>query len=179
MDRDTRDLVIRELAALGWTQKRIAAEIGCSPSMAGVVLRNERPRQQRDCAMCGRPIPSSRRADAKTCSSKCMHRRNNTRPARPEQVEAWRAEHDQELRTYDALKQAGRRVKTLDHATRHRREWTGPDLEMAARDDMTMMEIALRLGRTYRAVVKMREKLRDGRKTRLAETAEPAQQEVA
>ena len=37
---------------------------------------------------------------------------------------------------------------------------TGPELEIAARDDMTVMQSALTLGRTYSAIVRVRYRIR-------------------
>lgn len=41
----------------------------------------------------------------------------------------------------------------------HYRRWTAPELETAARLDLTTREIALKLGRTHRSVVSMRVRL--------------------
>jgi hypothetical protein len=43
-------------------------------------------------------------------------------------------------------------AETASAARRHGRVWTGPELEIAARDDLSNKEIALMLGRTYAAV---------------------------
>lgn len=49
------------------------------------------------------------------------------------------------------------------------KQWTGPELEVAARDDLTTLEVAKLLGRTYSGVKGMRAKLlRDPRKQALA-----------
>lgn len=51
------------------------------------------------------------------------------------------------------------------------KEWTGPELEIAAREDLTTREVALMLGRTFSGVKGMRAKLlRDPRKQALAGT---------
>jgi hypothetical protein len=47
-----------------------------------------------------------------------------------------------------------------DKATRHRAEWTGPELEIAARTDLSNREVAAMLGRTFFAVNAKRKQLR-------------------
>jgi len=64
---------------------------------------------------------------------------------------------------------ARRQARTLEGARRYRYAWTGPELEIAARDDLTIKQIALMLGRTYNAVRWARQCLeRDPRKQFLA-----------
>lgn len=59
-------------------------------------------------------------------------------------------------------------------AVRHRQEWTGPELEIAVRDDLTAQEAALMLGRTRRAVSTVRKRCReDPRLIRLLGTGGP------
>lgn len=59
--------------------------------------------------------------------------------------------------------------ETVPAASRNGYEWTGPELEIVARGDLTVREAALLLGRTYAAVASVRERLRtDPRKARLA-----------
>ena len=61
-----------------------------------------------------------------------------------------------------------RNAATLDQARRHYYVWTGPELEILERD-ITGMEAAQLLGRTYSAVKNMRAKLKvDPRKINLA-----------
>lgn len=43
-------------------------------------------------------------------------------------------------------------ARTLDRATRHGRQWTGPELEILAREDLTIEQKALLLGRSYKAI---------------------------
>jgi hypothetical protein len=58
---------------------------------------------------------------------------------------------------------------TLDIAINHGKEWTGPELELAARSDLTAKEVASMLGRTLFAVECVRVKLKDDpRKIKLA-----------
>lgn len=64
---------------------------------------------------------------------------------------------------------AGKQARTLDNARRHYYVWTGPELEIASRDDLSITQIALMLGRTYNAVVYARRCIeRDPRKAFLA-----------
>lgn len=60
--------------------------------------------------------------------------------------------------------------ETGDRARRHRYQWTGPELEVIARTDLTVREQALLLGRTYKAVRNKRSQLTAGEPipTRLA-----------
>jgi hypothetical protein len=51
---------------------------------------------------------------------------------------------------------------TLTTATNHGKQWTGPELEILARDDLTHRDASLLLGRSFYAVVTMRHKLRRG-----------------
>lgn len=51
---------------------------------------------------------------------------------------------------------------SLESAKRHRYEWTGPELEMVSRDDLTASELAEGLGRTVAAVQAMRKRLAAG-----------------
>lgn len=60
-------------------------------------------------------------------------------------------------------------AKTLDAAHRWGYVWTGPELEIVTRSDMTVREIAAALGRTYSAVARMRALVKtDPRKAKLA-----------
>lgn len=55
--------------------------------------------------------------------------------------------------------------KSLAGARRGGYQWTGPELELAARDDLTISEIAARLGRSYTAITVIRSKLKHDPKT--------------
>lgn len=50
--------------------------------------------------------------------------------------------------------------KSLDRASRHNSQWSGPELELAAREDLSASEVAERIGRTMWAVQTMRQRLR-------------------
>lgn len=59
---------------------------------------------------------------------------------------------------------------TRSQARRNGYQWTGPELEIVAREDLTVKQAALMLGRTFYAVETQRKKLRSGdpKTTRLA-----------
>jgi hypothetical protein len=56
--------------------------------------------------------------------------------------------------------------RTEETASRRGYEWTGPELEIAARPDLTAQQVALMLGRTLRGVRRMRDRLRNDPKIR-------------
>lgn len=61
--------------------------------------------------------------------------------------------------------------ETVASATRHRYTWTGPELDMALRKDLTIRQIATALGRSIYAVRAARAAaLKDPRKARLVDT---------
>jgi len=79
-------------------------------------------------------------------------------PGVREQIQSSRRTHDYSEQT-----------ATLDAASNRYKEWTGPELEVAARSDLTRKEVAAMLGRTYFAVKAQRYLLNhDPRKDRLA-----------
>lgn len=49
--------------------------------------------------------------------------------------------------------------RTLEQAKNRGKEWTGPELELLSRDDLTRREMAEMLGRTYYAVSEAKRKL--------------------
>ena len=60
--------------------------------------------------------------------------------------------------------------RSRENASHHGEEWTGPQMEVIARMDISAREAAAMLGRTFNAVVNMRRKLKsDPRKQSLAE----------
>ena len=67
----------------------------------------------------------------------------------------------------DRIRTAGRRqyhkhqAETLDRAARRYQPWTGPELELAARTDLTAKQIALMIGRTKAGVQRMRRRLHE------------------
>jgi hypothetical protein len=75
--------------------------------------------------------------------------------------EAHHAEIDERSHAYRDACQA----ETLEQARRRGYRWTGPELELAARRDLTTKQVALMLGRTSGAVYRMRSLLRDDPET--------------
>lgn len=68
----------------------------------------------------------------------------------------WRATNHQAR-----LRQAKRRNATsLDSARKHGQQWTGAEMEIASRRDLTDIEVGRMLGRTVSAVMTMRFKIR-------------------
>lgn len=57
-------------------------------------------------------------------------------------------------------------ARTLEGADHRYQQWTGAEMELAMRDDISARQIAIMLGRTYHAVVNMRRKIRDEPKYR-------------
>lgn len=85
-------------------------------------------------------------------------------------TDGWRlASRSREIR-YKAKAQA----ETLEKASRYGYPWTGPELELAARTDLSARQIALMIGRTHNSVESMRQALRHEPKfINLAGLAEP------
>lgn len=65
--------------------------------------------------------------------------------------------------------QKERNAELLGQAKRHNAQWTGPELEIAAREDLSASQVAEMLGRTLWAVMTMRKRMR----------VEPSQQWLA
>jgi hypothetical protein len=84
-------------------------------------------------------------------------------------VERYLANHPDRVKRLRAERLARAQAETLERATRYRFQWTGPELELAARRDLTSKEVALMIGRTMVAVQRMRQNLdRDPAKQFLA-----------
>lgn len=66
-----------------------------------------------------------------------------------------------------------RQRETIAAASKAKQMWTGPELEIATRDDLPIRELALMLGRSYKAVQTIRRKCKqDPRKAYLLGAAE-------
>jgi hypothetical protein len=87
------------------------------------------------------------------------------RKAHPEKArqanQRWREAHPEEVKEAKRRRMARGNAVTLDNARHHREVWTGPQLEIAAREDLTAKQIAAMTGRTMHAVYYMRRRLRD------------------
>ena len=74
-----------------------------------------------------------------------------------------RRPHGPAARKRNAARTAARKVqrnrRLVDNATNYRKVWTGPELELASRTDLTIGEIAAVLHRSYDAVRHMKRKL--------------------
>jgi hypothetical protein len=69
-------------------------------------------------------------------------------------------------------KRKSKNDRTLERATNYGKQWTGPELEVALREDLTATQAAEMLGRSFNAVVTARVKAtRDPRYTKLAGVA--------
>lgn len=77
----------------------------------------------------------------------------------------YRKVHADEISTRQNVRQRARNDEAREFATRHGYQWTGPELELAARRDLTAAQVAKLTGRTIKAVANMRRKLRDDPKT--------------
>lgn len=52
-----------------------------------------------------------------------------------------------------------RQAQTLERATNHGKQWTGPEMELVLRGDLSVRQLALKLGRTINAVRYIRRQL--------------------
>lgn len=101
--------------------------------------------------------------------------REKYRAEDPEKYRALERRHREKyLEKYPEKKRAADhrdQAASLATARNHGKEWTGPELELAADQSRTALEVALALGRTFRAVRTMRSKIHaDPRKARMAGT---------
>jgi hypothetical protein len=94
-------------------------------------------------------------------------RRAASREQIRERQRRWRAAHPEQARERDRryrpakrATDAARQARTVDNARRHGYVWTGPELELTAREDLTIEQIALMLGRSYYAVKTARRNIR-------------------
>jgi len=98
------------------------------------------------CESCKKAYRSWRREHRDTLAAergtRWWEKRDGSRPARVKRIAA------------------RRQGATLEQATRHRFQWTGPELELASRPDLTAVEVAQLLGRSYSAVKTMRSRLK-------------------
>lgn len=153
---------------VGEGEKAWRAHVCCSKACAGRIGTNShwvkeagavgtRTLLARTCKFCGAFLPGdafrrdSRYGIRSFACDLCRGRRTVAGWSQ-EKWEAARSRRKEEMR------QRARRTRAT--ARRGGYEWTGPELEIAARDDLTVMEMALMLGRSYNAVIKKRGLLR-------------------
>lgn len=123
------------------------------------------------CPVCTRAIKRRsehrrRQADPAAARAKEAARMRAYLPARMARDESFRR-----AQVRRRVAQQARWNSTLrDAAHRHRQEWTGPELELVARPDLSARQVAQMLGRTLYAVRTQRHKLAAGdpRTVRLA-----------
>lgn len=85
-------------------------------------------------------------------------RKNNPEKVR-ENNRRWQERNPEWVAQMSRRHQANRQARTLEKADRHYYRWGGDELELAAREDLSHMEVALLTGRSYHAVRNMRRKL--------------------
>lgn len=73
----------------------------------------------------------------------------------------WRERNPEEANERSRQSFAKAQAETLGRATRHYWQWTGPELELAARPDLSARQVALLIGRTAAAVVAARRRLKE------------------
>lgn len=133
----------------------------------------------RDCTACG--VPKARDAffdvkgkPARECRE-CSNARGRAvrakkRDEERERSRRWRAENaalNREIQAEWRRRNPGAAQQKLDEyaattrprAVHHRQEWTGAQLEIVARNDLSLTEMALMTGRTYVAVKGARRKI--------------------
>lgn len=152
------------------------------------------------CAHCGTQF--ERRTSTPYCSDDCrtaakreqnhqrylanrdeaLARSRAWREANPERYRQWHEEYSRGryLTKKPAIRQQimaqyrADQAETLPQARRYGYMWTGPELELASRDDLTSKQVALMTGRTLSAVVNVRHRLStDPRKISLAGLNDP------
>lgn len=104
-----------------------------------------------------------------TCSAGHAEKLKAQRERTDARAPGSRAKKDAEWRERQGapLREAGRRrwadeqAATLASIARNRVQWTGPELELASRPDLTAKAVALMLGRSLYAVTNMRRRLKD------------------
>lgn len=86
---------------------------------------------------------------------------------------AYRAGHKDTRREYDLShrtrinqKRRLRNDKSLEYAFNHNKQWTGPEMEIAERPDMTDIQVGAMLGRSQMAVAMIRHRIRNEPKYR-------------
>lgn len=84
--------------------------------------------------------------------------------AKTAEVNRWRREAPEKFAAaVDRWRLRDKRLndESRDHASRWHEQWTGPELEIAAREDLTAAQVAALIGRTIAGVRTVRQRLRD------------------
>ncbi len=76
-------------------------------------------------------------------------------------MQKYRERHRERVNAVQRAKAQARQARSLETARRYGYEWTGPELELAARKDLTATQVAAMIGRTVAAVMTARRRLKD------------------
>ncbi|MCM8555375.1 hypothetical protein [Streptomyces sp. STCH 565 A] len=169
---------IRRMAAEGERDGEIGAAVGMTKAAVSAVrYRNgieagNKPEYHRH----GTPSMYNSGCRCETCSKRQSERAADLKARREERLQArgGAIEHGacgyanwgcrcETCTTASAAKsrvyRASSQAQTIPVARNHRKEWTGSELELAARTDLTANEVAKMLGRTFNAVTTMRSRM--------------------
>ena len=105
------------------------------------------------CRDCGRKIWGEHEARKRRTSE-------SFRAAKAAAAAEWRERQPDRHNTNAARHIAAKQADTVPGAKNAGRRWSGPELELALREDMNVQELATLLGRSYLAVVKARQRAR-------------------
>jgi hypothetical protein len=98
----------------------------------------------------------------KECDKQALRRWREKDPDRAREASRrYRAEHPEKVKEAARRQKARDNAVTIDSARHHREMWTGPQLEIAAREDLTAKQVAVMTGRTLHAVNNARSRLRE------------------
>ena len=146
--------------------------------------------QTKACTKCGETKPlegfspsnrgsSGRNAHCKACRAAYAKSVRKAKPGRPGESkrrwETWAARNPESARlsrrTSEATRTAAVQAMSRDAARNNGKEWTGPELELAADPSRSARDVARAIGRTKFAIHRMRHKIHtDPRKARMAGT---------
>lgn len=118
--------------------------------------------EQKPCAACGAPVRKMRsggryfEAYCTSCKTLDSNKRLTERRA-ARKVDVGRTTTEEQAAKMRASN-AARRDPTLPTATRNNQPWTTVELDTIQRADLTISQMATMLGRTYSAVVQMRQR---------------------
>lgn len=100
-------------------------------------------------------------AHARQCAAYDAHRREVDPESAAQRSKEWRDANRDHVRATNNQRFRDYQRKTIDRAAKHYQQWTSAELEVISRTDISVEEIALLLGRTWNAVQKQRQKMRD------------------
>jgi hypothetical protein len=109
-----------------------------------------------------RARPDGLAAYCKECARQSARRWRKANPDKVREVSRrYYAAHPEKAREKVRRKRTRDYDVTRDSARHHREMWTGPQLEIAAREDLTAKQVAAMTGRTLGAVYSARHRLRE------------------